>query len=254
MKPREHRLVVLVQTIWFPCLLLAGWEVSSSRHWINPFFFPTPSRVLATALEMLAVGEVAKVLSATLIRWAGGAAIGVVLGVVGGVVMGLSTTGRRTLLPLVSGLYSTPKLTILPLLLLLMGIGNAPKVTLVALVAFIFLATQTHDAIRSVRPGFVEMARNYGAGRRALLRKVYLPAALPQIFTGLRIACARSLVVAISLELVSGTDGLGALIWMSWQTLATERLYVGILLAASLGVFMHRGLAALEAKLVPWRA
>jgi len=251
---RENPLVVLAQSLWLPSLLLTLWEISSSSKWINPFFFPAPSKILATAAAMLVHGEVVRVLAATLSRWAGGALIGALLGIACGVVMGLSVTGRRTLLPFVSGLYATPKLTIFPLLLLLMGLGNAPKITLVALVSFIFLASQTHDAIRSVKPGYVEMARNYGAGRRALLRRVYLPAALPQIFTGLRLASARSLVVAISLELVSGTDGLGALIWLAWQTLATERLYVGILLAASLGIFMHRGLAALETKLVPWRA
>jgi NitT/TauT family transport system permease protein len=250
---RPWTLAVLAQTLWLPALLLAAWEMSSSNEWINPFFFPRPTKVLATAGGMAADGELARVLGATLSRWAAGAVLGILSGIACGALMGVSTAGRRALEPFISGLYSTPKLTLLPLLMLLMGLGNAPKVTLIALVGFIFLATQTLDAIRSVKPGYVEMARNYGAGRWALLRRVYLPAALPQIFTGLRIAFSRSLVVAISLELVSGSDGLGALIWMSWETLAIERLYVGILFAASLGILMHRGLAALESSLVPWR-
>jgi ABC-type nitrate/sulfonate/bicarbonate transport system permease component len=227
--------------------------MSSSKEWINPFFFPAPTKVLATTWTMAIGGELARVVGATLGRWAGGAALGVLSGIACGVLMGVNTGARRALDPFVSGLYATPKLTLLPLLMLLIGIGDAAKVVLIALVGFIFLAMQTLDGIRAVKPGYVEMAQNYGAGRWALLRRVYLPAALPQIFTGLRMAFSRSLVMAISLELVSGTNGIGALIWMSWETLATERLYVGILLSASLGILMHRGLAALESAFVPWR-
>lgn len=246
--------VVVVQTVWLPAALVCGWQVASAKGWINPFFFPAPSKVLACAAGMARDGELAQVLWATVARWAGGAAAGALLGIACGLLMAMSVAGRRALLPLVSGLYATPKLTLLPLLMLLMGLGQAPKVTLIALVGFIFLATQTQDAVRGIRPGYVEMARNYGAGRWALVRRVYLPAALPQIFTGLRIAFSRSLVVAISVELVGGKDGLGALIWLSWETLATERLYVGILLAACLGVVMHRGLGAVESRLIPWRS
>ncbi len=244
---------VLAQTFWLPAVIVVSWQIAASREWVNPFFFPPPTEVMATAVNMALEGELVRILSATFARWAGGAVIGVLLGISCGVVMGVSEVGRRAIEPVVAGLYSTPKLTLLPLLMLLFGIGDAPKVILIALVGFIFLSTQTLDAIRGVKQRYVEMATNYGAGPLMLVRRVYLPASLPQIFTGLRIALSRSLVVAISLELISGTNGLGALIWMSWETLATERLYVGILLAASLGIVMHRGLAALESVVVPWK-
>lgn len=198
-------------------------------------------------------GVLPRALSVTLGRYAQGVALGCFAGITCGVLMGVSTWVRRALEPFVAALYSTPKLTLLPLLMLLMGIGNAPKITLIALVGFIFLSVQTLDAIRGVNSGFVEMARNHRAKPWAVIRRVYLPAAMPQIFTGLRMALTRSLVVAISLELVSGTDGLGSIIWMAWETLITERLYVGILLAASLGVIMHRTLSYLETTLIPWR-
>lgn len=254
MKAKQIRpLLALAQTLWLPAVLISLWQIASDWRWINPLFFPPPSSVAATAASMAAGGELFRILGATLARWAGGAAIGIVLGICAGILMGVSQTGRRALGPFVSGLYSTPKLTLLPLLMLLLGLGDAPKIILIALVGFIFLSTQTSDAIRGIKPRYIEMASNYGAGGLVLIRRVYLPAALPQIFTGLRIACSRSLVVAISLELISGTNGLGALIWMSWETLATERLYVGILLSASLGIAMHRCLVALETAAVPWK-
>jgi NitT/TauT family transport system permease protein len=115
------------------------------------------------------------------------------------------------------------------------------------------MTIQTMDGIGRIDRAFVELAVNYGAGGAMLWRKVYLPAALPQIFTGLRLALGRALVISISVELVSSGDGLGSLIWMAWQTFATEKLYVGVILAAGLGVALHAGLKRLEARLVPWR-
>lgn len=244
----------VLQSVWLPLCLLGVWQTAAENSWVNPFFFPPPSRVLATAGSMLLDGEIPKALAITLIRYTAGSTLGAFAGILCGVVMGISVAGRRAMEPFVAALYATPKLTLLPLLMLLMGIGEAPKMTLIALVGFLFLATQTLDGIRGVKRTYVEMAENYGADRLALIRRVYLPAAMPHIFTGLRIGFSRSLVVAISLELISGTTGLGGLIWMSWETLATERLYVGVVLAALLGLCIHRGFARLERMAVPWRS
>ena len=241
------------QVLWFPVLIAAAWQTLSANEVVNPFFFPPPTKVLATAWSMTVAGELPRELVATLDRYIRGVFLGCLAGIACGVLMGVSLAARRALEPLVAALYSTPKLTLLPLMMLLLGIGDESKIALIALVGFIFLSVQTLDAIRGVDRCFLEMARNYRAGEWALIRRVYLPAALPQIFTGLRMAFTRSLVSAITIELVSGTDGLGALIWMSWQTLATERLYVGILLAGLLGIIMHSTLASIEASVIPWR-
>jgi NitT/TauT family transport system permease protein len=220
----------------------------------EPLLFSAADEVLATALSMTADGELPRQLGATLGRWMYGVAIGCLAGLLLGLAMGVSEGSRRAFGPLVAALYSTPKLALFPLVMLLLGIGNASKVALIAMVGLIFLATQTLDAIRSVDRAYLESARNHGAGPWAVVRRVYIPATLPQIFTGLRIALTRSLVVAISIELVSGADGLGAVIWLAWETLTTDRLYVGVLLAAGLGVLVHAGLGRLERALVPWRS
>jgi NitT/TauT family transport system permease protein len=243
-----------LESIWFPALLLAVWQTASEFAWVNPFFFPPPTKVLATALSMTIDGELPRHLGATLGRWISGVTVGCLAGLLLGLAMGVSQASRRAFGPLVAALYSTPKLALFPLVMLLLGIGDASKVALIALVGLIFLATQTLDAIRGVNPAYLESARNHGAGAWAILRRVYIPATLPQIFTGLRIALTRSLVVAISIELVSGVDGLGAVIWLAWETLTTDRLYVGVLLSAGIGVLVHAGLERLERTLVPWRS
>jgi ABC-type nitrate/sulfonate/bicarbonate transport system permease component len=97
------------------------------------------------------------------------------------------------------------------------------------------------------------MAINYGADRLAVIRKVYLPSALPQIFTGFRIALGRALTITIALELISCPNGLGSMIWMAWQNFYTEKLYIGVILAATLGSILHFSLKRLEDRLVPWK-
>ena len=246
--------VLVLQSLWLPVVLLAGWQAGASWGWVNAFFFPPPTLVLETAWKMTVSGELPGALGATMKRYSVGVLLGCLAGVACGLLMGTSVIVRRALGPFIAALYSTPKLALLPLVMLLLGIGNASKILMIALVGFIFMATQTFDAVRGVDPAYIESARNHRAGGWAVVRRVYLPATLPQMFTGLRIALTRSLVVAISVELVSGVDGLGAIIWLAWETLTTERLYVGIFLASGLGVLVHGGLARLERLVVPWRA
>lgn len=251
--PSESAAVRLLQTLWLPTLILVGWQLASTRGWINTFFFPPPTRVLAQAWAMTIDGELMRELASTLRRYSIGVTIGCACGIGCGLAMGLSTIARRALEPLVAGLYSTPKLALLPLVMLLLGIGDVSKIALISLVGFIFLASQTFDAIRGVDVAYVESAINHRAGLRRLIWRIYAPAVLPQVFTGLRMALTRSLVVAISIELVSGLDGIGAIIWQSWETLATERLYVGVSLAAAMGISMHWIVSRVEDRLVPWR-
>ncbi len=249
----RKNLVAGAQALAVPVMFLTAWQVSSSQGWINAFFFPPPSVVAGAAWTMLIDGSLPREIGATLYRFTMGAAIGCILGLAAGVAMGASELMRRAGQPLVAAFYTTPKVALLPLVMLILGIGDASRIALIAAVAFIILALQAQDAIRAVEPQYVEMARNYGAGRWAVISRVYLPASLPQIFTGLRIALSRALVTLISLEMVSSTDGIGAMIWMSWESLATVRLYVGVLAAIVVGLAMHGSLVGLEATMAPWR-
>jgi ABC-type nitrate/sulfonate/bicarbonate transport system permease component len=115
------------------------------------------------------------------------------------------------------------------------------------------MTIQISDAIRAVNKDYVDMAVNYGAGRAMLIRKVYLPACLPQIFTALRLSFSRALVLTISVELLNSNDGLGSMIWSSWQTFAIEKLYVSIALAAALGLLFQVLFRGIEKPLVAWR-
>jgi len=233
--------------------LFSAWELLSRTELLDPLLFPPPSVLLAAAWGMLASGELPAQIRATMTRTLIGCLLGSLLGFITGLLMGGVRIVRWFLEPAVSALNSTPKLTLLPMAMLFLGIGDAARVALIAASAFIVLAIHAADAARSVQAGYVELAVNYGARRRDLLRRVYLPATLPQVFTGLRIALGRALVITVSVEIVGSSDGLGSMIWLAWQTLTTEKLYVGVLVTASIGTLLHWGLQRLEGLLLPWK-
>lgn len=246
------RLKGVVLAVWLPVAVLSVWQVLASRGILNALFFPAPSALLSAGGEMLKSGELGAQVGTTLSRMLFGTAIGVPGGLACGLTMGAVGPVQRSLEPIVSALNSTPKLALLPMLMLFTGIGETARIVPIALTGFIVLAMHGLDAVRGVNQAYVELARNHGAGRGALLRRVYLPASLPQVFTGLRLAMGRALVITISVELVGAQNGLGSMIWMTWQTFATEKLYIGVISAATLGALFHNGLRMLEARLIPW--
>jgi ABC-type nitrate/sulfonate/bicarbonate transport system permease component len=246
------RIKGVVLAIWLPAAVLSLWQVLATRGILNALFFPAPSALWSAGGAMLQSGELGTQVGTTLWRMLFGSAIGIVGGLACGLIMGAIGPVQRSLEPIVSALNSTPKLALLPMLMLFTGIGETARIVPIALTSFIVLAMHGLDAVRGVNRAYVELARNHGAGRGALLRRVYLPASLPGVFTGLRLALGRALVITISVELVGAQDGLGSMIWMAWQTFATEKLYIGVICAATLGALFHNGLRMLEARLIPW--
>ncbi len=243
----------LIWRVWLPVTLFALWELGGRTGVLDPLFFPPPSALASAAQALYQTGELTGHLGATLSRTLAGFVLGAIAGLACGLAMGLSTPIRRSLEPLVSTFVSSPKLSLLPLLMLVLGFGEKPRLTLVAAAAFIVTALHTLDAVRALNPDFVELARNYGARSWRLVRSVYLPAGLPQLFTGLRLALGRALAVSISVEIVGAPNGIGQMIWSGWQIFATERVYLGVLLAAILGASFHGSMRLLEKAAIPWR-
>ena len=244
----------LVWKLWLPAAALILWQALAWAGAVDPLFFPPPSTMLASAGKMTLSGELPGHVRATLARMAAGFLAGAVPGLVTGLLMGGAARIRQTLEPIISAVYSTPKLSLFPMVMLFLGVGDAARIVLIAAASFTIAAIHGLDAVCNLDRVYVEMAVNYGARPMALFRRVYLPACLPYVFTGLRLALGRALVVAVSVELVSSSDGLGSMIWLSWQTLATDRLYVAVFLTAALGGLLHYGLRHLEKRLIPWKA
>jgi NitT/TauT family transport system permease protein len=245
--------VSLASGTWLAALLLACWEALSKFHVLDPLFFPPPSTLCSTLLALTVSGEAARQVMRTLERTAAGFGVGVVCGAAASAILSLSAALRRASQPLIAALYSTPRLALLPMVMLLVGVNDGSRILLVALGTALLLIIQISDAIRAINRNYVDMAVNYGASRAMVIRKVYLPACLPQIFTALRLAFSRALVLTISVELLNCNDGLGSMIWSAWQTFAIEKLYVSVGLAGALGLLFQWLFQQLEKRLAPWK-
>jgi ABC-type nitrate/sulfonate/bicarbonate transport system permease component len=152
---------------------------------------------------MIRSGELVGNAAATLGRAVAGFTIGSTFGITIGLAMGSVRAVRQSLEPIVSALNAIPKLSLFPLLMLVFAIGETARLSIIALSSFVITAIHALDAVRNIHPAWVALARNYGARRRDLVGAVYLPARLPQVFTGMRLGLANALAVAISCELVN---------------------------------------------------
>jgi sulfonate transport system permease protein len=235
-----------------PVVLVGTWQWAAATERISPLFFPAPTEVVATASDMLATGELQHHLAATAGRMALGLLLGVASGVLLGFAMGMSRLLRAALDSTLSALYVVPKLALLPLLLLFFGVGDTPTILLVAIAVFFLVWITTMDAVMAVPEGWREAARSFGATRRQLIRHVLLPASLPQILTGLRLATGMAVLAAVAIEFVQGSDGLGRLIWLSWSLFLPRRMYVGIVVVALIGVAANLAVRLLVRLLTPW--
>jgi ABC-type nitrate/sulfonate/bicarbonate transport system permease component len=237
---------------WLVALILAVWQLLSSYQVLDPLFFPRPSKLAGTLTSLIASGELERQLGYTLARAGAGYVAGVLLGTLVSVLLCAWGWLRPATWPVISALYSTPRLTLLPMAMLIFGVNEISRVFLVALSTFLIVVIQLADAVRMVSRDYVSLAMNYGASRATVIRRVYLPACLPQAFTALRLSFGRALVLTISVELLSCNNGLGSMIWSAWQTFATERLYATVLVAAAMGMLSHAVFAKIERLLVPW--
>ncbi len=239
--------------LWLPLLVLTGWQALVQFNILNPLLFPPPSKLLSTALGMLSTGELARHFQISLVRFFSGLVLGCGVGLFYGLAMGASTRARRSLEGPLTALYSTPKLALLPVVMLFAGVGEKAAIALIATASFSMMAIHCLDAVRNLNRAYVDLARNYGAGGREVFFKVYLPGCMPQVFTGFRLSAGRALVTTISVEMVMASRGMGSLIWMAWQTFTPDKLYVGVFVVAGTGALLHYTLLGLEKVLIPWQ-
>jgi len=234
-------------------LVLLGWEAASRTAMIPPLFFPPPSEIFATIAHLLASGELTTNIAATLVRLFAGFLLGASAGLSLGILLGLSPSFRRIVDPMIASLHPVPKISLFPLIMIIFGIGALSKSLVVAIAAFFPIVINTMTGVREISPIHFEVASNYGASRWHVFRHVILPGSSPMILAGVRLALNISLSITTSVELIIGQNGLGAMIWLSWQTMKTEKLFAAIFCLALIGIGFRVAVNHLERKLVPWQ-
>ena len=247
---RRRDLVLAAGT---PLALLILWEISSFAGWIDVRLFSSPRRIAEASVSMIANGELVRHLVPTVLRLSVGYLCGAALGVLVGMLMGIWRPLRASMEPTFTALYSLPKIAILPLLLLIFGLNETPRVLSVVISVFFVMQINTLAGILHIDHGILETGRAYNATGWKRFRFVILPAATPQIFTGLRVAAGMAVVVVTAVEFVNSKSGLGYLIWNSWQLFQPVKMYVGLISVSIVGASLTFIVIQIEKRLLPWR-
>ncbi len=233
-------------------VLIVIWEMMSRNGGISPFVAPAPSRVVRTLIAQITSGELAPHVFATLWRVLAGLTIGGTVGIATGITMGMVPRFRAIVDPFVAAFHPLPKIAILPVVMALLGIGDTSKVAVISLAVFFPMMINTLAGVTQISRTHLDVARNYGASGWKLFARVILPASLPLMFSGFRIALNLALLIAISIEIASATVGLGALIWISWEILRIDVVYAALAVIMALGISFNLIVRLLIAKLIPW--
>ncbi|KAA5841927.1 ABC transporter permease [Pseudomonas chlororaphis] len=235
-----------------PVVIILLLEFVVRIGWLPSYQMPAPSEIALT-LGDLAEGVLWKHIGASLLRVLLGFAIGAGLALVFAAWVGLSREAEAYLEPTFAGLRSIPSLAWVPLLLLWLGIDETSKVVLIAIGAFFPVYLNGVAAIRDIDRKLVEVGHMYGFGRRRLVRRILLPAALPGLFTGLRSGMSLAWMFLVAAELIAATKGLGYLLSDGRETSRPDIVLAAIIVLAVLGKLSDGLLAGLEKRFLAWR-
>lgn len=233
--------------------LLAIWELICQSGVVSSLFLPAPTSIISALLQMIADGEIGVSLAASLYRILAGFFIGSLVGLAVGLVTGTSALMDKIGNPIVNAIYPIPKIALLPLFILWLGIGELSKVTIIALGVFFPVAMNTYSGVKNVDTLLLKVAASFNASWWMTMKSVVLPNALPMIFAGLRLAAGTSLLLLVAAEMIAAQVGIGALILHYGDLMITDRLMAGVIVLSLLGLVFNLILQFLERKAIPWK-
>jgi ABC-type nitrate/sulfonate/bicarbonate transport system permease component len=226
------------------------WEALARSE--RSFLVPTASAVAQRAWDVWPTPEFLSNVEASLSRLAAGYAIGASVGVAVGVSMGSSRRLRLALEPLVELLRATPAVALVPALIVILGVGDRMLIAVIAFGVVFPVLVNSMDGVRAASPELRETASLLGMGRAERILRVELPAALPSIFAGLRVAVSVGLVMVIVSEFVGGGDGLGHYILVEQSQFNIPEMYAGILFLGLLGLVLNGVFVLVERRALSW--
>lgn len=236
-----------------PLLVLLGWEIVSALGWVAPHLLPPPSQLARTFAELAGNGELFRHIGVSAARVGAGFALGVALALLLGAIVAQSHVVEQLIDPSLQGLRAVPSLAWVPLLLLWLGIDTAPKIALIAIGTFFPAYLSTVSGFKNVDRKLIEVGQQLKLSRVNLVRRIYLPAALPAIFTGIRTSAGLGWMFLVAAELIAATSGLGYLLTDGRETGRADLVLVSILTLAVLGKVTDSLLAFIEARWLDWR-
>jgi NitT/TauT family transport system permease protein len=234
-------------------LLIAFWEVAPRVGLVDRTFLPPFSDVIEALGDLAQSGQLSEHISASVGRALKGFTVAVIVAVPLGIVIGWYRPVAQLLNPVLELFRNTAALALLPVFVLILGIGETSKVALVIYACMFPILLNTISGVRTVDPLLIKSARSLGLSSFRLFQKVILPAALPTIFTGIRLSAAASILVLIAAEMVGARSGLGYLIMASQLNFQIPQMYAGILTIALVGLLFNTVLVLIERRFSRWR-
>jgi 1,4-dihydroxy-2-naphthoate polyprenyltransferase len=236
-----------------PVALLALWELAVSVGWLNRVFYPAPSEVFATLGDLIASGRIFTDAGISLTRIALGFVLGGIPAVAIGLLMGVNATVRALVKPIAAAIYPVPKIALLPMIIVVLGLGEASKIVTIAVSIFFLVVLNVAASVMQVDAHYFDVARSFGARQRDLFWTVALPGSLPGVMSSIKLGMGFALTLIVGVEFVGAKEGLGYLIWQSYEVYAINRMMAGLVVIAVLGWLLTVLLDELEMLLVPWQ-
>lgn len=243
---------VVLGVVFFAVIVLL-WESAVRLGWVNPFFVSRPSLIAASLSREAQSGELQRNLAVSLGEFSVAYGASVIIGILTGLLAGRFRTLEYILDPFLWFLYSAPLIAFYPIFVIWFGLGAPTVIAVAFLLSVTQITASTLNGIQNVDPGLVRAAKSFGASERDLLWKVILPASVPMVVAGLRLAIGRVLMGVVVAELFGATAGLGFSIAYYGGLLQTTNMLASLVVVVILGVLCTQGLSALEAQFSYWR-
>ncbi|MDF0520808.1 ABC transporter permease [Bradyrhizobium yuanmingense] len=233
--------------------VIAIWQAAGSAGLVNALFLPTPSAIVRAIYQLAVSGALWQHVSASLLRIGVGWLLGTAAGIAVGFAIGLSRLARSVGITFISALFPIPKIALLPLLILWLGIGEEPKIATIALGVFFSTAISVYSGVDAVPRNLIRMAQSFNVPFATIVRKVIWPGALPAILAGFRITASVALLLVVSAEMIGAQYGIGAFVLQAGNLMQTDQLLAGVVILSVFGLVVGKVIGWLEMRLLHWR-
>ena len=235
-------------------VFLTTWElIGSTFQLINPMFMSAPSFIWKAAVGLFVSGEIYNDLYVSGVEFAWGLFLSILVGIPFGIGCGWYRRMAYIFDPFINAMNATPRVALLPLVIIWLGIGILSKVGIIFLGAVFPILINARDGVKTTPANLLNAAKSFGASEWQIFRSVVLPSTLPFIITGLRLGVGRALIGVMVGELYAATAGIGFMITVAGATFQTDKVFVGVLIFAITGVFCIEAIGKLERRFDKWR-
>lgn len=252
-KMRNTTLFIRTLSVLSPLTLLFVWEFLARFQIIDIRLFSSPSSIIQTFFPLLFSGELLYNTAISVQRVIWGFLAGSIPGILIGMSMGLSPLVRSAIEPMIAATYPIPKLAIMPLILLVFGLGETSKIFTIAIGVFYLVVINTMAGVLNIDRIYLDVAKNFGASRKDFYLTVAFPGALPMIFAGLKLGMGMALILIVAAELSAAKAGVGWMIWRSYDMFDIEQMFVALMTLSALGYIFSIALDILERWVLPWK-